>query len=97
MEKQCCFRIKKRTAEEKKSLISRVNRIAGQMHGIGKMIEEDRYCDDVLVQLSAIDKAIKSLANRILDEHMHTCLVNDIKNGNESSIDEIVALFQKFQ
>ena len=66
-----CFRTKKREEEDKKNFISRLNKIAGQVKGIAKMIEEDRYCDDVLIQLSAVDKAIKSLANKILDDHMH--------------------------
>lgn len=49
------------------------------MNGIKKMIEDDRYCDDILIQLSAIDKSIKSLANVILDNHMHTCLIENIE------------------
>lgn len=88
---------KKRSEEEKKALIARVKRIAGQMNGIAGMIEEDRYCDDVLIQLSAIDKSIKSLANAILDEHMHTCLVEDILGGRTEAVDEIVDLFKRFQ
>lgn len=92
-----CFRTKKREEEDKKNFISRLNKIAGQVKGIAKMIEEDRYCDDVLIQLSAVDNAIKSLANKILDDHMHTCLVNDIQNGKLESVDEIVELFKKFQ
>ena len=64
---------------------------------VKKMIEEDRYCDDVLIQLSAIDKSIKSLANIILDDHMHSCLIENIKNGNYEAVDEIVDLFKRFQ
>ena len=67
------------------------------MNGVKSMIENDRYCDDVLIQLSAIDKSIKSLANVILDEHIHTCLLKDIKEGKEESLDEIVELFRRFQ
>lgn len=95
----CCCRIKTkvRTEEEKKALLARVNRIVGQMNGIGKMIEEDRYCDDILIQLSAIDKSIKSLANVILENHMHTCLIENIQQGNTEIVDEIVDLFRRFQ
>ena len=66
---ECC-KVKIRSEEEKKKLISRLNRLIGQMNGVKKMIQDDRYCDDVLIQLSAIDKAIKSLANLLLENHM---------------------------
>ncbi|MGM9971948.1 MAG: metal-sensing transcriptional repressor [Anaeroplasmataceae bacterium] len=93
---ECCKR-KIRSEEEKKNLTIRINKIVGQMNGIKKMIEDDRYCDDILIQLSAIDKSIKSLANIILDNHMHSCLIEDIKNDNYEIIDEIVQLFKRFQ
>ena len=95
---ECCHtREKARGEEEKKALTTRVNRIIGQMNGVKKMIEEDRYCDDVLVQLAAIDKATKSLAAIILESHMHSCLVENIQSGNLAVVDEIVDLFKKFQ
>lgn len=93
---ECCKK-KVRSEDEKKSLITRVNKLTGQMNGIKRMIEEDRYCDDILIQLSAIDKSIKSLANIILENHMHSCLIEDIKNDNYEIIDEIVQLFKRFQ
>lgn len=97
--KECCEKKKlnKRDEESKRKIINRLNRINGQINGIKGMIEEDRYCDDVLIQLSAIDKSIKSLANVILDEHMHSCVLEDIKNGNDAVIDEVVDLFRRFQ
>ena len=69
----------KRSESEKKIINNRLNRIEGQVRGVKKMIEEDRYCDDVLIQLSAIDKSVKSLANHILENHMQTCVLNDLK------------------
>ncbi|MBR4496858.1 MAG: metal-sensing transcriptional repressor [Acholeplasmatales bacterium] len=97
----CCNKennkIKIRTEDEKKAIITRINKITGQMNGIKEMILNDRYCDDVLIQLSAIDKSIKSLANLILDKHMHSCLIENIQNGNLEVIDEIVDLFKRFQ
>ncbi len=97
----CCNtkepKIKVRTVEEKKTIISRLNRIIGQMNGVKEMIDKDRYCDDVLIQLSAIDKSIKSLANLILDKHMHSCLIENIQKGNMEVVDEIVDLFKRFQ
>ena len=88
---------KKRTSEEKKALISRINRISGQISGVKKMIEEDRYCDDVLTQLAAIDKAVRSLSSLIFKEHMRTCIVDDILKGNVEVVDEVVELFKRFQ
>ena len=96
----CCHgenRTKVRTKEEKKALVSRINRIVGQMKGVGKMIEEDRYCDDVLIQLAAIDKSVKSLAAVVLEEHMHSCLIEHIQSGDLAAVDEIVDLFKRFQ
>lgn len=81
----------------KKQLLSRLNRIKGQVGGVSRMIEEDRYCDDILIQLSSIDKAIKSIANIMLKRHMHGCLVEQIKEENYEGIDEIVNLFRRFQ
>ena len=97
-EKCCCkTRTKMRTAEEKRALEIRLNKIIGQLNGIKNMVAEDRYCDDILVQLSAVDKSIKSLSNLILDTHMHTCLVENIQAGNLDVVDEVVDLFKRFQ
>lgn len=90
-------RIKRRSEEERKAIVNRLNRIAGQVNGIVRMVEEDRYCDDILIQLSAVDKAIKALADMMLDAHMHTCLVEHIKAGDLSVVDEVVDLFKRFQ
>ena len=92
----CCEKKKIRSEEDKKALINRINRITGQMNGVKRMIEEDRYCDDVLIQLAAIEKSIKSLATVILEDHMKTCLVSSIQNGDTSVVDEIVDLFKRF-
>jgi DNA-binding FrmR family transcriptional regulator len=97
MEKCCVIKTKNRSEEEKKALSTRINKIIGQMNGIKKMIDDDRYCDDILIQLAAIDKSVKSLANVILDVHMHSCLIENIKDGNYEVIDEIVDLFKRFQ
>ena len=86
-----------RTEEEKRDIEVRLNRIIGQMNGIKRMVEEDRYCGDVLIQLSAVDRALKSLTSLVLGRHMHTCLVKDIQNGTMESIDELMELFKRFQ
>lgn len=102
---ECCsnynknekYKKTKRSDEDKNKLVTRINKLIGQMNGIKKMIEDDRYCDDILIQLSAIDKSIKSLANVILYNHMHTCLIENIENGNYEVINEIIDLFKRFQ
>ncbi|MEG2640728.1 MAG: metal-sensing transcriptional repressor [Bacilli bacterium] len=86
-----------RSEESKKILSNRLARLEGQLRGVNKMIQDDQYCDDILIQLSAIDKAIKSIANLILDEHLKTCVVSNIQKGNLEVMDEISTLFKKFQ
>ncbi len=88
---------KERTIEEKKELEKRINRIIGSLNGVKNMIEDNRYCDDILIQLSAIDKSVKSLANLILDNHMHTCLISHIENKDYKIIDDIIDLVRRFQ
>ena len=97
MENNCYKKQTKRSEGEKKIINNRLNRIEGQVRGVKKMIEEDRYCDDVLIQLSAINKSIKSLANHILENHMQNCVYNDLEKGNYEIIDEVVNLFRRFQ
>ena len=92
----CNTKSKKRSEDEKKNLITRINRISGQLNGIKAMIEDDRYCGDILTQLAAIDKSIKSLASVILEAHMHSCVVKAAKEGDDTIIDEVVELFKRF-
>lgn len=95
--KKCneCNKSKHRTEEEKKKLIKRLNIIEGQVKGIKQMIDDERYCQDILIQISAVDKSLKSLGNEILKSHLSTCVVNDLKNNNLEIIDEIISLFDK--
>ncbi len=86
-----------RTEEEKKVLNTRINKIIGQMNGIKKMIAEERYCVDIIIQLSAIYRSIKSLSDLMLESHMKSCLVHDIQNGEINSIEEILKLFKEFR
>ena len=85
-----------RTEEEKKQLIHRLNRISGQVEGIKKMIEEDRYCDDLLTQLLAVDKAVKSLSSVILEKHMYSCIKKEVAEGNLEVVDEVMQLFRRY-
>lgn len=97
MEKElCCNKKTIRGEEEKKIINNRINRIEGQLKGIKKMIAEDTYCNDVLVQLSAIENSIKSLSNHILENHLYSCVTRDLENGKLEVIDELISLFKKF-
>ena len=90
-----CSRTTHRTEEEKKKLTKRLNIIEGQLKGIRQMLEDDRYCQDIVIQISAVDKSLKSLGNEILKNHLSTCVVADIKENNLEVIDEVVSLFDK--
>ena len=85
-----------RSAETKKNLINRLNRINGQVNGVKKMIKEDSYCNDILIQLSAIKNSVQSLSNELLDSHLRTCITTDLQKGNLDAVDEVVNLFKKF-
>ena len=85
-----------RSAETKKNLINRLNRINGQVNGVKKMIEEDSYCNDILIQLSAIKNSVQSLSNELLDSHLRTCITKDLQKVNLDTVDEVVNLFKKF-
>ncbi len=85
-----------RGEEEKKQLINRVSRVEGQIRGIKKMIAEDTYCNDILIQLSAIENSIKSLSNTILENHLYSCVSKDLERGNLDAIDELISLFKRF-
>lgn len=81
----------KRTDTEKKNYNSRINRIVGQLNGIKKMLEEDRECEEIIIQITAINKAIKSLGHEILENHVQNC----IEDKNSTTIQEVVNLYRK--
>ncbi|MBO5375937.1 MAG: metal-sensitive transcriptional regulator [Bacilli bacterium] len=84
-----------RCDDDKNNYKKRLNIIIGQVNGINKMIDDDRHCSDILIQISAVDKALKSLGQEILVNHMKTCMVDDIKNERYNSIDEVMDLCRK--
>ena len=96
MENNCCNKKTKRGQDEKKLIINRLNRISGQINGINKMIENDAYCNDVLIQLSAVKNSIKSLSTHILENHLYTCVSRDLEKGELDTIDEVISLFKRF-
>lgn len=95
-ENKCCNKKTYRSEKEKKIINNRISRIEGQLKGIKRMIAEDTYCNDVLVQLSAIENSVKSLSNYVLENHLYSCVTRDLENGNTGIIDELINLFKKF-
>lgn len=84
-----------RNEDEKKLLVNRINRIEGQIRGIRQMLENDVYCDDILVQVSAAANSMKSLGRVILNNHMKSCVKDELLKGNDDIIDEVVNSFSK--
>lgn len=95
--KKCCCSDKTtmRSDEQKKALLNRLKRIEGQVRGIQAMIEENAYCNDVLMQSSAVNAAMNAFNKELLASHIRTCVVRDIRQGNDEIIDELVATLQK--
>jgi CsoR family transcriptional regulator, copper-sensing transcriptional repressor len=84
-----------RNEELKKKLISRLNKIEGQIRGLKKMIEEDSYCDDILTQISASKGALNGVSKLVLENHMKNCLVRDIRENKEETIDELLITIER--
>ena len=91
----CCCKTKERPEKEYKDLIHRLNRIEGQGRGIKSMVEKDAYCPDILVQTAAVNAALNSFSRTLLSNHIHTCVVNDIREGRDEVVDELMATLQK--
>ena len=91
----CCCRHKKRTEEEYKSLIHRLNRIEGQIRGIRGMVEKDVYCADILVQVAAANSALNSFTKELLSQHVRTCVADDLREGSDEKLDELLKLLPK--
>ena len=92
----CCEKKKERSPEEHKKLLNRLNRIEGQVRGIKGMIEKDVYCVDILTQVAAINAALNAFSRELLSEHVRTCVANDLRDGKDETVDELVATLQKF-
>ena len=86
---------KQRDDAERKDLITRLNRIEGQVRGVKAMVEDDRYCVDIVTQVSAIQAALNSFNKELLARHVKTCVADDIKAGNEDAVDEFCNLLKK--
>lgn len=89
------LKCKCRDEKEYRDLINRLSRIEGQVRGVKNMVEEDRYCIDIVTQVSAIQAALNSFNRVLLSNHIKTCVVDDIKNGSEDTVEELCAALQK--
>ena len=80
----------------KSNVTRRLNRAIGQLNGIKTMVEEDRYCGDVLTQLAAVESAIRSARRLVLQDHLETCVVERVQEGDTEVIDELMTLLKQF-
>ena len=94
-ENNCCCRTKERSEKEFRDLMNRLKRIEGQVKGVQRMLEENAYCPDIMVQVSAINNALNGFNKVLLSEHLKTCVVDDIKAGKEDTIDELTETLKK--
>ncbi len=95
IENNCCCRTKERSEKEFKDLMNRLKRIEGQVKGVQRMLEDNAYCPDIMVQVSAINNALNSFNKVLLAEHLKTCVVDDIKAGREDTIEELTETLKK--
>ncbi|MCI9269834.1 MAG: metal-sensing transcriptional repressor [Dorea sp.] len=95
-EKPCCHeKTTERSEEQRKRLLNRLRRIEGQVRGLQAMIEHDAYCNDILIQSSAVNAAMNSFNKELLSNHIHSCVARDIREGKDEVVDELVATIQK--
>ena len=85
-----------RSEELKRDVSKRINRAVGQLNGIKTMVEEDRYCGDVLTQLAAAESAIRSVRRLVLQDHLETCVVERVQQGDTEVVDELMTLLKQF-
>lgn len=97
MESTCCpsGKTTQRSDDQVKKLVNRLNRIEGQIRGIRGMVESGAYCNDILVQSAAVTAAISAFNRELLASHLHTCVVRDIRAGNDEVVDELMSTLQK--
>ena len=96
-EKTCCChcRTKHRDDKEERDQLNRLSRIEGQIRGIKGMVERNVYCTDILIQVAAVNAALNSFNKELLAEHIRNCVVRDIREGKDETIEELVVILQK--
>jgi len=90
-----CCRKKIRDDQERRDLMNRLKRIEGQVRGLQRMLEEDAYCPDILIQASAVNSALNSFCKVLLANHLRSCVTEDIRAGRDEAVDELVDTLQK--
>ena len=91
----CCSKHTHRPDSDRKKLINRLKRIEGQIRGIIGMLENDAYCNDILIQSAAVNAAVNSFNKELLANQIRTCVARDIREGKDETIDELVTTLQK--
>ncbi len=94
---RCHQKANSREEETLKLLKNRLNRMTGQLTGISRMLDENRYCGDILTQIAAVESALQSFGYLILQEHMETCMAEELKKGNTEIVSEAVELIKKLK
>ena len=84
-----------RTDMQKKKLLHRLRRIEGQVRGIQAMIEQDAYCNDILIQSAAVNAAMNAFNKVLLENHIRSCVARDLRDGKDEVLDELMATLQK--
>lgn len=98
MEGSCCRqKAVPRSEETLKNLKNRLSRMSGQLNGISRMLDENRYCGDILVQVSAVESALQAFGYLVLQEHMETCMVDEVRKGNLKIVEEAFELMKKLK
>ena len=104
MDEKCCCattnqdvekKTRHRTPEEYKRLCNRLSRIEGQIRGIRRMLDESAYCPDILTQAAAANAALNAFSRELLSQHIRSCVANDLQNGKEETVDELLDTMQK--
>ncbi len=96
--KQCCHHKNTPRSEEQLRLLhNRLSRMIGQLNGISNMLDDNRYCGDILTQIAAVESALQNFGYIILQEHMSTCVVEEIQKGNTGIVQEAVELIKKLK
>ena len=92
----CNYKTRFRNESEKKQILDRLNRMNGQISGIKQMVEDSRYCDDILTQIASVNSSLKSLGLLLIDNHMRTCIKDTFKEDEEAAIEELISIFKRF-
>lgn len=97
-EYECCHtKHTPRSESQQKQLQNRLSRMIGQLNGISRMLQENRYCGDILTQVAAVESALQSFGYIVLKEHLNTCVVEEVRSGNEEIMEEVIELVKKLK